>query len=136
MPGGVVGEVAALAGPKEISSQDAVRVFPSYLDAVEARLVHRSVVATMTAVRRTSTMAPMAVPCTAAAIVLLAGLLYAAPDLPELTGPVNDFAHVIDGSSAAEIDRMSRALQQKTGDAIVVATSKPSSPTGTSTNTR
>ena len=36
-------------------------------------------------------MALMAVPCTAAAIVLLAGLLYAAPDLPELTGPVNDF---------------------------------------------
>jgi hypothetical protein len=35
VPGGVVSEVAALAGPKEISSQDAVRVFPSYLDAVE-----------------------------------------------------------------------------------------------------
>ena len=59
---------------------------------------------------------------TTAAILLLGGVLYAAPDLPELTGPVNDFAHVIDGSSAAEIDRMSRALQQKTGDAVVVAT--------------
>jgi len=42
--------------------------------------------------------------------------------LPELTAPVNDFAHVIDASSAAEIDRMSRALQAKTGDVVVVAT--------------
>jgi len=43
------------------------------------------------------------------------------PPLPELTQPVNDFAHVIDESSAAEIDRMSRALQEKTGDVVVVA---------------
>jgi uncharacterized protein len=44
------------------------------------------------------------------------------PPLPELTRPVNDFAHVIDSASAAEIDRMSRALQAKTGDVVVVAT--------------
>jgi uncharacterized protein len=42
--------------------------------------------------------------------------------LPELTQPVNDFAHVIDSASAAEIDRMSRALQAATGDVVVVAT--------------
>jgi len=42
--------------------------------------------------------------------------------LPELTLPVNDFAHVIDAASAAEIDRMSRALQAVSGDVIVVAT--------------
>jgi uncharacterized protein len=42
--------------------------------------------------------------------------------LPELTAPVNDFAHVIDATSAAEIDRMSRALQAKTGDVVVVVT--------------
>jgi len=42
--------------------------------------------------------------------------------LPELTQPVNDFAHVVDSESAAEIDRMSRALQAKTGDVVVVAT--------------
>jgi uncharacterized protein len=35
---------------------------------------------------------------------------------------VNDFAHVIDSASAAEIDRMSRTLQAKTGDVVVVAT--------------
>jgi len=35
VPGGVVAEVVALAGPREISSQDATRLFPSYLDAVE-----------------------------------------------------------------------------------------------------
>jgi uncharacterized protein len=48
--------------------------------------------------------------------------LRAADPLPELTQPVNDFAHVIDSASAAEIDRMSRALQAKTGDVVVVAT--------------
>jgi uncharacterized protein len=44
------------------------------------------------------------------------------PPLPELTQPVNDFARVVDSASAAEIDRMSRALQAKTGDVVVVAT--------------
>src|SRR5207244_10212945 len=38
------------------------------------------------------------------------------PPLPELTQPVNDFAHAVDNASADEIDRMSRALQAKTGD--------------------
>jgi len=42
--------------------------------------------------------------------------------LPELTGPVNDFAKVIDPASAAEIDRMSRALMAASGDVVVVAT--------------
>ena len=42
--------------------------------------------------------------------------------LPELTQPVNDFAGVIDRDSAAAIDRLSRALQSATGDAVVVAT--------------
>ncbi|OLC44320.1 MAG: hypothetical protein AUH43_18990 [Acidobacteria bacterium 13_1_40CM_65_14] len=46
----------------------------------------------------------------------------AAADLPELTGPVNDFAHVIDAESAAAIESMSRALKEKTGDVVVVAT--------------
>jgi uncharacterized protein len=43
-------------------------------------------------------------------------------NLPELTQPVNDFARVIDSSSAAEIDRMIRTLKAATGDAVVVAT--------------
>jgi len=42
--------------------------------------------------------------------------------LPQLTQPVNDFATVIDGASAAELDRMIRALQRSTGDVVVVAT--------------
>jgi uncharacterized protein len=45
-----------------------------------------------------------------------------AASLPELTQPVNDFAHVVDAASAAEIDRMSRALQAVSGDVVVVAT--------------
>jgi len=42
--------------------------------------------------------------------------------LPELTQPVNDFARVIDSDSARRMDAMSRALQAKTGDVVVVAT--------------
>jgi uncharacterized protein len=41
---------------------------------------------------------------------------------PELTQPVNDFAHVIDSASAAEMDRDIRALKTATGDVVVVAT--------------
>ena len=43
-------------------------------------------------------------------------------NLPELTAPVNDFAHVIDPGNASALDRMSRALQTATGDVVVVAT--------------
>jgi len=45
-----------------------------------------------------------------------------AADLPELTAPVNDFAHVIDAQSAQSIERLSRALKDATGDVVVVAT--------------
>src|SRR5262245_6205289 len=45
-----------------------------------------------------------------------------AQELPELKEPVNDFAKVIDSQNADAIDRMSRALQAKTGDAVVVVT--------------
>ncbi len=44
------------------------------------------------------------------------------PSLPELTQPVNDFAHVIDPSSAAAMEQMIRALQAASGDVVVVAT--------------
>jgi uncharacterized protein len=44
------------------------------------------------------------------------------PPLPELTQPVNDLAHVIDGASAQQLDQLSRALKAATGDALVVAT--------------
>jgi uncharacterized protein len=42
--------------------------------------------------------------------------------LPQLVAPVNDFAHVIDARSAAQIDQLSRALQKASGDVVVVAT--------------
>jgi uncharacterized protein len=45
----------------------------------------------------------------------------AQPAPPELTQPVNDFAHVIDAESAAAMDRQIRALQKATGDVVVVA---------------
>ena len=43
-------------------------------------------------------------------------------DLPQLTQPVNDFAHVIDADSAAQLDRLIRALKAASGDVVVVAT--------------
>ena len=46
----------------------------------------------------------------------------AQPLPPELTQPVNDFAHVIDPASAAEMDREIRALKADSGDVVVVAT--------------
>jgi len=61
-------------------------------------------------------------------IALLAALVVAAPtaslaqSLPTLTGPVNDFAKVIDPASAGELDRRIRALQAASTDVVVVAT--------------
>jgi uncharacterized protein len=46
----------------------------------------------------------------------------AQPAPPALTAPVNDFANIIDSASRAELDRRIRAMQQKTGDVLVVAT--------------
>ena len=45
-----------------------------------------------------------------------------AQPLPALTRPVNDFAGVIDGPSADAMDRLIRALDAKTTDAVVVVT--------------
>jgi uncharacterized protein len=59
-------------------------------------------------------------------LVVLVLCLFAAAasaqKLPEITGPVNDFAHVIDAQSAAGIDRLSRSLKAASGDVVVVAT--------------
>ena len=43
-------------------------------------------------------------------------------DIPALTQPVNDFAHVIDAAGAQQIEQTIRALQAASGDVIVVAT--------------
>jgi uncharacterized protein len=51
-------------------------------------------------------------------------------DLPALTQPVNDFAHVIDSGSAAEMDRMIRALKAASGDIVVVAAVSTIAPYG------
>ena len=51
--------------------------------------------------------------------------------LPELTKPVNDFAHVIDAKSAGQMDAIIRELQEKTGDAVVVASVDTVEPYGT-----
>jgi uncharacterized protein len=65
-----------------------------------------------------------------AALFLSLTVAAAADDLPELTKPVNDFAGVIDAPSAAEMDRMIRALKDATGDVVVVATVKSIEPYG------
>ena len=62
------------------------------------------------------------------AVVLASMLLFTAaaavaqPPIPPLTGPVNDFANVIDAQSAAELTRRINALMAATGDVVVVAT--------------
>jgi uncharacterized protein len=70
-----------------------------------------------------------------ALLLALGGVLMSAPraraqDLPELTQPVNDSAGVIDAANAADMDRMIRALQQATGDVVVVATVPTFAPYG------
>ena len=47
---------------------------------------------------------------------------------PELTGAVNDFAGILDESARQQIARVSQALQEATGDVIVVATVKSVQP--------
>jgi uncharacterized protein len=70
----------------------------------------------------------------AAGVVLVLGVVLATPrparaqDLPDLTAPVNDFAHVIDAASAQTLDTRIRALQAASGDVVVVATIKTTSP--------
>jgi uncharacterized protein len=54
--------------------------------------------------------------------LFVAGAAYAQPETPELTRPVNDFANVIDPESARQLDTLIRALQEATGDVVVVAT--------------
>ena len=49
---------------------------------------------------------------------------------PELTRPVNDFAHVIDEESKAEMERRIRALNAATSDVAVVATIETVAPYG------
>lgn len=62
--------------------------------------------------------------------LLAAATAYAQPLPPELTKPVNDFANVIDTSSARELDSLIRSLQQATGDVVVVATVDTFAPYG------
>lgn len=73
----------------------------------------------MDAVSRTRRLA-VALVCVAA-LLSHAGNAFA-QELPELTQPVNDFANVVDSANVADMDRMIRALQQATGDVVVVAT--------------
>lgn len=47
---------------------------------------------------------------------------WAQPETPELTRPVNDFANVIDAGNEQQLDSLIRALQETTGDVVVVAT--------------
>jgi uncharacterized protein len=60
------------------------------------------------------------------ALVLLfatrAAVAAAQPAPPELTQPVNDFAHVIDEVSKSELEQRIIALNNATGDVVVVAT--------------
>ena len=67
--------------------------------------------------------AVVAIAITAVAVVSsFSRILHAAADLPELTQPVNDFAHVVEPANLAAMDDMIRRLKAATGDVVVVAT--------------
>ena len=116
-----VEEVVRLAGVQEIPSADALRIFPGYLDAVErlTKYVDRW---------RQGDSEACPAPGRARLLCPLPSALCssrrsdALEPPPALIAPVNDFAHVIDARSAAQIDRLSRALKAASGDVVVVAT--------------
>ena len=56
------------------------------------------------------------------AFVLFRSAAAAQPPPPLLTAPANDFANVVDAASKSEMERRIRALEQTTGDVVVVAT--------------
>lgn len=68
--------------------------------------------------------------CAIAIVVALPAARAFAQELPALTAPVNDTAHVMDAASAAELDRRIRALQAASGDVVVVATVPTYAPYG------
>lgn len=55
-------------------------------------------------------------------LVVVRGTAAGAQQIPDLTGPVNDFAGVTDTASRQQMDQLIRALQQASGDVVVVAT--------------
>jgi uncharacterized protein len=57
-------------------------------------------------------------------VLFVASTVWAQPQPPELTQPVNDFAGVIDAESARQMESLIRSLQETTGDVVVVATIK------------
>lgn len=65
---------------------------------------------------------------TAVGLACGAATLAAQPAPPLLTAPVNDFAGIVDGESARQIESLIRTLQGATGDLIVVATVKTFQP--------
>jgi uncharacterized protein len=56
------------------------------------------------------------------ALVSTAAFAQSTSNIPALTQPVNDFAHVIDAANAQRIEQTIRALMAASGDVIVVAT--------------
>ena len=65
---------------------------------------------------------PARLAATIAALALAASVAAAQPPPPALTGPVNDFAGVIDGASSSALADLSQKLLAASGDTLVVAT--------------
>ena len=91
-------------------------------DAANARVAapvrrasHRLAIGRTAALRR-------AIAVCAIALCIPGSAARAQPAPPVLTAPVNDFANIIDDESEREMDRRIRALQQASGDVVVVAT--------------
>ena len=63
-------------------------------------------------------------------VMLVAAQVAGAQSVPALNAPVNDFARVIDASSAERMDRQIRALHAASGDVLVVTTVDTVAPFG------
>ena len=72
-------------------------------------------------IRRVALVLALVAPVAPVAPIASVAVAWAQPLPPELTKPVNDFANVMDAASEAEIEKRILALQQATGDIVVVA---------------
>ena len=113
VPSGSLARIAQLIGRKNLSSDDARRCFPAYLDAVQRltayvdQLESASVTSTTSArvgVRRSTFVVRFVAMCVIAIVVSGFSRTSAQAPLPELTKPVNDFANIIDPADEQQLD--------------------------------
>jgi hypothetical protein len=112
IPEQLVSDLLSLEHSSNITAVDSARLFPQYLAAGRASRACSRYLACVAALFRWASLL----------VLLVAATAVAQPETPELTRPVNDFANVIDPDSERQLESLIRALQETTGDVVVVAT--------------